>query len=109
MKPADDTAFIAQMAQFTSLDQTSTLVQQMTQMRTTQDISTATNYLGRQVTVDAGNGKTDTGVVTSVDMSSGKPQIIVNQNPYTISAVLSVEPSPASTSTSTTPSATTGA
>src|SRR5690348_2859246 len=63
MKPTDDTAFIAQMAQFTSLDQTGTLVQQMTQMRTQQDITTANSYIGRNVTLDGGNNQTVSGQV----------------------------------------------
>lgn len=92
MKPMDDTAFIAQMAQFTSLSQTQTLTQQMTQMRTSQDLQTANSYIGRQLTVDAGDGQTVTGNVTAVDASGATPQLIINGQPYALSSVLRLEP-----------------
>ncbi len=91
MKPMEDTAFIAQMAQFSSLEQTQTLTQQMTQMRTNQDLVTANSYIGRQLTVDAGNGKTVTGNVTAVDASGTSPQLIINGQSYGLSSVLRVE------------------
>lgn len=91
MKPMDDTAFIAQMAQFSSLEQTQTLTQQMTQLRSNQDLATANSYIGRQLTVDAGDGQTVTGNVTAVDASGSTPQVIINSQPYPLSAVLRVE------------------
>lgn len=95
MKPMEDTAFIAQMAQFSALDQSSTLVQQMTQLRANQDIVTANSYIGRQVTLDAGNDQLVTGEVTGVDLSDGTPRLIVGDYTYPISSVLLVEPVPA--------------
>ncbi|MDB6093983.1 MAG: flagellar basal body rod modification protein [Verrucomicrobia bacterium] len=92
MKPMDDTAFIAQMAQFSSLTQTQTLTQQMTQLRANQDLATANSYIGRQVTVNAGDGTTVIGNVTAVDASGSSPQVIVNGSPYALSAVLRLEP-----------------
>ena len=38
MKPMEDTAFIAQMAQFTALDQSKSLLAEMTQLGASQDI-----------------------------------------------------------------------
>src|ERR1043165_6256279 len=80
MKPMEDTAFIAQMAQFSSLTQTQTLTQQMTQLRANQDLATANSYIGRQVTVDAGaeDGTTVTGNVTAIDASGSAPALIIN-------------------------------
>jgi len=97
MKPMDDTAFIAQMAQFTSLTQTQTLTQQMTQLRANQDLATANSYIGRQLTVDAGNGLTVTGNVTAVDASGAAPQLIINGQSYALSTVLRLEPGAVST------------
>ena len=92
MKPVDDTAFIAQMAQFTALQQSSTMAQTMTQMRADQQRATANSYLGHSVTVDAGNGQIDTGNVTAIDATGSEPQLVINGNAYPISAVLRVEP-----------------
>jgi flagellar basal-body rod modification protein FlgD len=92
LKPMDDTAFIAQTAQFTSLQQTSTLVQQITQLNAAQGLATANSYLGRNVTVDLGKGKTASGEVTAIDASGSEPQLIVNGTSYPASSVLRVEP-----------------
>lgn len=97
LKPMDDTAFIAQTAQFSSLQQTQALVQQMTSLSSAQNLATANSYLGRQVTVDAGNGQTAIGNVTKVDAGNGAPQIIINGQAYPLSAVLYVEPGAVST------------
>jgi flagellar basal-body rod modification protein FlgD len=91
MKPMEDTAFIAQMAQFASLDQSSSLVQQMTQLRNNQDIATANSYIGRQVTLDAGDNPDVIGNVTGVEVRDGTPLLIVGTQTYPISAVLKVE------------------
>jgi len=103
MKPMDDTAFIAQMAQFTTLQQTQTLTQQMTQMRTMQDLSTANGYLGRSVTVDAGDGTVATGNVTAIDASGATPMLVLNGQSYSLYSVLRLEngsvPVPPSAST----------
>jgi len=96
MKPMDDTAFIAQTAQFTGLQQTTTLVQQITQLAAGQDRVTANSYLGRQVTFDAGQGATTTGIVSAVDASGTTPKLIIDGKAFPLSAVLRVEPAPVS-------------
>ncbi len=96
LKPMDDTAFIAQTAQFTSLQQTSTLVQQLTQLSASQNLTAANSYLGRQVTVDDSQGRTSVGVVNAVDSSGSTPQLILNGKSYPLSAVVRVEPAPVS-------------
>lgn len=97
MKPMEDTAFIAQMAQFTALDQSKALLTQMTQLGASQTIATANSYLGRQVTLDAGDDQTVTGVVTGVEVTDGTPRLIVGDLTYDLSAVLLVEPAPVTT------------
>lgn len=103
MKPMEDTAFIAQMAQFTSLDQSTSLVQQMTQLRTNQDIATATSYVGRKVTLAAGDAGPVSGDVSGVDLGNGTPRLMVGGSLYPISAVLRVEPGTPPTVPSTPP------
>lgn len=101
MKPMDDTAFIAQMAQFTALSQSQTMTTQMTQLRSSQDIATANSFLGYNVTVDNGDGTSSSGVVSGVQVDSAGPKIVVGGNPYAVSSVLFVEPAPASNPTPT--------
>jgi flagellar basal-body rod modification protein FlgD len=103
MKPMEDTAFIAQMAQFTSLEQSSSLVQQMMQLRNTQDIATANSYIGRHVTLDGGNDQIVSGDVSGVDITDGTPRLIIGDNTYSLSSVLLVEPATPSNPTQTAP------
>jgi flagellar basal-body rod modification protein FlgD len=94
MKPMEDTAFIAQMAQFTALDQSKSLLAQITQLSAGQDVVTANSYLGRQVKLEGGDGPAVTGVVTGIQVADGVPHLMVGGAPYPISSVVFVEPAP---------------
>jgi len=92
MKPVEDTAFIAQMAQFTALQQSSSMAQTMAEIRADQLRATANSYLGREVIVDTGQGPAAAGLVTAIDASGGDARLVINGTAYPISAVLRVEP-----------------
>lgn len=93
MKPMEDTAFIAQMAQFTSLEQ-------MTQLRKDQQLLTGNAYLGRNVTVqDPADGKPVTGLVSALDNSGKELALIIGGKSYPLSAVKRIEPATPSTTT----------
>jgi flagellar basal-body rod modification protein FlgD len=92
MKPMEDNAFIAQMAQFSSLEQAQTLTTQMTQMRATQDLVTANSYIGREVTVDAGENGIVKGNVEGVEIDAGVPRLTIGGVTYPLSSVLYVAP-----------------
>jgi flagellar basal-body rod modification protein FlgD len=92
MKPMEDTSFIAQMAQFTSLQQTSTMSQDISKLLADQNAATANSYIGRSVTVDIGDGTTQSGNVTAIDARSGSPLLVIDGKNYDLSAVLRVEP-----------------
>ena len=101
MKPMEDTAFIAQLAQFTGLDQSKSMLKQMTQLSANQDIVTANSYIGRHVTLDGGDDKTISGDVSGIEMADGTPRLLVGDKSYPLSAVLLVEPArPTTTPTS---------
>jgi len=104
LKPMDDSSFLAQMAQFTSLQQVNTLTDQVTQLRTDQQKVAAAAYFGRTVTMDDGNGGTVSGAVTAVDTSGTTPQLQVNNTYYPLSSLLSID-QPAPSSGTTQPSA----
>ena len=102
MKPMDDTAYIAQMASFTSLEQAKTTTAEMVKLNTNQSLATANSYLGKLVTVDKGDGTTESDVVSAIMVDATGPHIVVGNNPYPVSSVLYVEPAPASTTPATT-------
>lgn len=92
MKPMEDTSFIAQMAQFTSLQQTSTMSQDIAKLLANQSSATANSYIGRNVTVDLGDGSTTSGNVSAVDASTGSPLLVIDGKYYDLSSVLLVQP-----------------
>ncbi len=110
LKPTDDTAFIAQMAQFTSLAQTSSINTQVTSLNSSQQNAAASNLLGRDVTIKNSDGTSISGVVSSVDISGSTPQLTVNGLAYPLTSVVTVQTAdPSATPVTTTPSATTPA
>jgi flagellar basal-body rod modification protein FlgD len=92
LQPQSDTQMAAQMAQFTSLSQTSAMSTSLSAMQ-------ASSLIGATVMVQQPNSKnTETGVVQAVRLgaqsSDGTPQIVVNGTAYDLSQVLSVTPTP---------------
>ncbi len=99
MKPMDDTAFIAQMAQFTSLSQTQTMTSEMVKLGVNQELVAANSFLGKQVLLDDGKGGTIAGSVSGVQVSETGAQIVVGDKAYPLTSVLYVEPAPVSNTT----------
>jgi flagellar basal-body rod modification protein FlgD len=102
LQPEDDTQFLAQMAQFTSLQETDTLNQQVERL-------TAAGYIGATVTVNPGNTAPVTGQVTGVDTSGTDPQLIINGSEYPLSQLQLVSGTPVGTSGATSIPGTPGA
>lgn len=100
LNPQSDTEMASQMAQFTSLTQTSAMSSSLADMQ-------ANSLIGSTVLLQQANSNSTTsGVVSSVVLGSqssdGTPQIVVNGTAYDLSQVLSVTP----TTTSQTPTST---
>ena len=92
LNPMDDTEFISQMAQFTSLEQ-------MKNVSNAVQITQATTYIGKQVTWDDDTGEQQTGVVKAVRIVSGEPKIVVGDQNIALAKVTSVTDAPAATAT----------
>lgn len=91
MKPVEDTAFIAQMAQFSALEQSSAMAKDMAALRADQLAVTANSYLGQRVTVLGDDGLNVAGLVTAIDNTGDAPRLVVGESTYSLSAVLRVE------------------
>jgi flagellar basal-body rod modification protein FlgD len=96
LNPQSDTAFAAQLAQFSSLSESQAMQSDLQNMQ-------ATGLIGQTVAVAPSTGGSSvTGLVTAVQVSSGTPDIIVNGQPYALNQILAVTPTlPAATSGST--------
>jgi len=90
MKPVSDTEFIAQMAQFSSLEQTKTMSADITKLRQGNDFLQATNLLGKEVRLNLGNMEFTKGIVTDLNVKDGEARIIVGDKTYTLDQVTSV-------------------
>jgi flagellar basal-body rod modification protein FlgD len=78
MQPADDTQFIGQMAQFSSLEQESNTAQSTSQMADQLGRTGALGLIGRTVTYTDDSDHTQTGVVQQVDIGKdGKATLTV--------------------------------
>lgn len=76
LKPMDNFQFVSQLAQFSQLQQSQTLNDQVTSLLTAQSASQAAGLLGK--TVDfVGGGNSFSGVVKAVSFSTGQPQVTV--------------------------------
>ena len=84
MNPMKDTEFIAQMANFSSLEQMRTLSQSFTSYSNSQQMATAPLYLGCDVTVKDPSAPTGEikGTVQSVTVKDGKPALVIDGKTY---------------------------
>ena len=96
MNPQKDTEFIAQMAQFSSLEQARATQADMSGLRNDQQVAQANGMIGRTVAVQNAAGALVTGVVSGLTLASGTPQILVNGQAYALSSVRGVTATPTS-------------
>ena len=95
LNPQSDTAFAAQLAQFSALQQSQAMSQNMSVLQ-------ANAMIGEMVTVaPAGSAAPVSGQVSAVQIQSGTPVIMVNGQSYSLSQVTAIAP-PVSTNTPTT-------
>ncbi len=81
--PQKDTEFIAQMAQFSSLEQSKTMQNSIAQLQ-------ANSLLGKTVSLRSGSASVVNGTVSDVQIVAGAPQLMVNGIAYEMSQVSNV-------------------
>lgn len=93
LNPQDNSAFVAQMAQFTSLEQMQNLNATMTKLLELQSgaMASAPAYLGLAVTVGTEEGTTLTGTVSAVEYEQGKPLLVIGGKRYGLENLQKVE------------------
>lgn len=90
LNPQSDTAFASQMAQFTSLEQTKSLVSKMTDLNSSSTLQQANSLIGKTVTVTGTDSTSVSGVVTGVSVSDGTAQIVINGVSYGLSTITAI-------------------
>ncbi|MCX6937724.1 MAG: hypothetical protein NTU80_07460 [Verrucomicrobia bacterium] len=91
MKPMEDTAFMAQMAQFSALEQSSQMSKDVAGLRNDFAQQYATGMIGRDVTVTTPKGDIR-GTVDSVSSADGETRLSVGGSLYNLSQVVRVAP-----------------
>ncbi|HMK55606.1 MAG TPA: flagellar hook capping FlgD N-terminal domain-containing protein [Dissulfurispiraceae bacterium] len=86
LNPMKDTEFIAQLANFSSLQQMTGVNTNMSSLLQQQSISNATSMLGKLVTTTDGKS----GTVSQVSMDNGAVSIYVGTNKYSLSDITAV-------------------
>jgi flagellar basal-body rod modification protein FlgD len=98
LNPQSDTDMASQMAQFTSLTQSSAMSSSLSMLQ-------ANSLIGSTVSLQIDPKTTANGVVQGVILNGGTPQIIVNGSTYDLSQVTSVVPTVTTPTTPPTPTA----
>lgn len=95
LQPQDNSQMIAQLAQFSSLEQMTNVSQTDTQVLSSiQSLESVTSMafahqlLGTNVSVDDGSGNQVSGTVSAITMAQGQPQVVVNGTAYAMSQVV---------------------
>ncbi len=96
LNPEKDTDFAAQLAQFSSLQETQNMQSDLQNIQ-------AAGLIGATVTVTPSTGSGSvTGTVSSVAISSGTPEIMVNGQAYDLSQITAVTAASSSTASTST-------
>lgn len=90
LNPQKDTEFIAQMAQFSTLEQSKSMENTLSSMRSDQQMLQANSLIGRNVMLQTGKDTTTLGTVSAADLTGTSPQIVVDGKSYDLSAVLGI-------------------
>ena len=94
LKPVSDTEFIAQMAQFTSLEQTKEMTTDIQKLRQSYALTQGTGLLGKEVKVATDENEDQVftkGIVTDLKVNKdGGVSLIVNNQAYALDSVIAV-------------------
>lgn len=77
LKPLDNQEFIAQMAQFTSLDQTRQLNDKLAQLLSTQSSLQSVGLIGKTAEFKLESGETLAGTVTALSFAGETPELTI--------------------------------
>lgn len=84
LNPVDNAQFLAQLAQFTSIQQTQVLSDNVVGLLNEAAVSQAVSLIGKTVQVDQGTGTPVVGNVGTVQFQSGTPSLTVTQTDGTV-------------------------
>jgi len=84
LKPVDNTQFMAQIAQFTTLEATQEVNQNIQQLVALQAITQTVGLIGRNVSALTDSGTTVAGRVSDITFVNGAPQLTITKTDTTV-------------------------
>ncbi|MCS7172053.1 MAG: flagellar hook assembly protein FlgD [Armatimonadetes bacterium] len=90
LEPMNDREFIAQLAQFSALEQMYNVSQAVQELRWRQEAATAVQLVGRRVVVQNADGTTTEDVVAGVRHREGRFVLLVGGEEYTLDQLVEV-------------------
>jgi flagellar basal-body rod modification protein FlgD len=78
LNPTNSSSYLSELAQFTSLEQETNTASNTQALETSNQTTEALSLLGQSVTYLATDGSTETGVVSSVDLSGSSPTLTIS-------------------------------
>jgi flagellar basal-body rod modification protein FlgD len=78
LKPMDDTQFMSQMAQFSTLEQMTNMSGELERLSFSGQVSQAVGLIGRAVTYEKKDGSTAQGTVQGIDIEDGKILVTID-------------------------------
>jgi flagellar basal-body rod modification protein FlgD len=93
LNPMSNQDMLAQMVQFSTLQQNTGLQAELARMQTTQSLTQANAMLGRQVTLLTESGVVE-GIVSGVSIEDGGAKVVVNETAYNLDQVMSITTPP---------------
>lgn len=90
LKPTSDTEFIAQMTQFTALEQTKNMQGDISQMRSQQQVLQAMALLDKEVVAQSSKSGVITGVVKGFDVEENTPKLMIGTEKVDLKDILTI-------------------
>jgi flagellar basal-body rod modification protein FlgD len=90
LKPMDDQAFIAQVAQFNALEQMENVNKTLSALFDSQQLSDASGLIGKTIEATGSDGKEVTGLVTGVSLEKGVAKLHVGDKTVDLDKVTKV-------------------
>lgn len=89
-QPMDNAQFVAQIAQFATLDETRQMNQSMTQLAATESLTQSVGLLGRTVNYTTASNGTGAGQVTLITLSNGTPTMSITASDGTVTSGVAI-------------------
>lgn len=90
LQPMNDREFVAQLAQFSALEQMVNVSNAVLELARRQEAAAAFGLVGRRVKVQAEDGSVVEGVVSSVRRQDGQFVLVVDDRPYPLDRLVEV-------------------